>query len=54
MAKLYRCNTCGWVTEVMQELAVHLMDHVQSNLGGTAQPGRPLPEADDGEHDEEK
>ena len=27
MAKLYRCNTCGFQTKDMKELAQHMIEH---------------------------
>ena len=46
MATLYRCETCGFVTESMATLAAHFIEHAQSDPSGTVEPEPPLPDGD--------
>ena len=49
MATLYRCNTCGYQTEAMQELALHMIEHCRAGSFKNEDPGKPSPEDDEKE-----
>ena len=49
MAKLYPCDSCGYQTEAMQELALHMIEHGRAGSFENEDPGKPSPEDDEKE-----